>query len=385
MNKVLPLNERLLVPHDCYLILTSKCNMRCKHCYGKYGNKIPANELTGKEWEKVFCDLEKNDIFFLNISGGEPTIHPNFSEIINSLIKHKMYFILTTNATFNKKILNDIISAKDYLIGLKVSLDGASHETHSFLRRDINGKANINFYNKTINNLKQLKKANIPFSIATCLHKRNINNLEEMLNLIIELSPISWFISTISIDGRSKENLDIFASEKEVPLIIWKKILQTCAKHNIYIKFIDMPTLNEKYNSNQKSIYTCPAAKLFCEINSDGQVSPCPLSRLNIPQNIINFENIKDKSIKDIWNGDSFTKFLTLSNEGCDGCLLKSKCGRCIPQSYAWFNTHNKPTPYCISKGENLKLSNLPQLRQELKLRAKQLNRTILTENKNGN
>ncbi len=383
MNKILSLNDRLLVPHDCYLILTSKCNMRCRHCYGKYGDNITSHELTGAEWEKVFVDLEKNDIFFLNISGGEPTVHPDFIEIINSLIRHKIYFILTTNAVFNKNILDSIISAKDYLVGLKISLDGASNETHSFLRKDIEGKSNKVFFYRTIDNLKQLKKAQIPFSIATCLHRGNYKNLDDLLNLIIKLSPVSWFISTISIDGRSKDNLDIFVSEKEVPLDMWQKILRTCAKHNIYTKFIDMPMLNEKYNSKQKSIYTCPAAKLFCEINSDGQVSPCPLSRLNIPQNIIKFENIKNKSIKEIWNGDSFTKFLNLSREGCDGCIIKEQCGRCIPQSYAWFNTHNKPTPYCISKGEDLKLKNLEQLKQELRIRTKQLNRTILSEENN--
>ena len=49
-------NKYLKKPHNCYLILTSKCNMRCKHCYGSYGINVPKNELTGDEWIKVIED-----------------------------------------------------------------------------------------------------------------------------------------------------------------------------------------------------------------------------------------------------------------------------------------------------------------------------------------
>ena len=88
--------KQVNVPHDCYLILTSRCNQRCLHCYGNYGMYIPPNELTGKEWDKVFEDLVQNNVFYVNISGGEPTVHPDFLEIIDSLKKYKLHFIITS-------------------------------------------------------------------------------------------------------------------------------------------------------------------------------------------------------------------------------------------------------------------------------------------------
>lgn len=373
------LNERLTVPHDCYIILTAKCNMRCRHCYGRYGSSIPAKELSGQEWDAVFDDLDKNGVFFVNISGGEPTLHPDFIDILASLAKHKMYFILTTNGVFSEKILEAIISVKEFLVGIKISLDGSSAEAHSFLRRDCNGKANDYMFKKTLSTIKKLKKNSIPFSIATCLHKQNIHSLNDFLSLIIDLEPVSWYISTISVDGRSLDNSEIFVSDAEVSTNIWDNIVRICSENNIYVKFIDMPYASRSGKSKNFR-YTCPAAKLFCEISSDGIVSPCPLARLNIPKSIIQFDNILNNNIRDIWNGQSFAKFLKLSKEGCDGCLLKANCGRCIPQSYAWFNTHNKPTPYCISNGENLGLSGLEELKQELNKNAKRLNQTLYEE-----
>lgn len=374
MNNIHELNERLLVPHDCYIILTSKCNMRCRHCYGQYGANTPPRELSGLEWEAVFSDLEKNGVFFINISGGEPTLHPDFISIIQSLVRHEIYFILTTNGVFNSKILNTIISAKNYLVGLKISLDGPDYLSHGFLRRDTTGNINTTFFRKTFENIEHLQKAQIPFSIATCIHKKNINRFEELLDIIIKIKPVSWFISAISIDGRSKDNLDIFASDTDVDMHVWEKIYKTCSENNIYVKFIDMPNVTRK-QENDKFVYTCPAAKLFCEIYSDGQVSPCPLSRLNIPSHIISFENIKNKSIKDIWQGEAFTRFLELSNDGCEGCSLKSRCGRCIPQSFAWFNDHKMPAPYCITRGERLGLKNLKELKKQLYENALRLER----------
>ena len=116
--------KKLVIPHNCYLILTSNCNMRCLHCYGSYGVNIPKYELTGDEWINVIEDLSKNGVFFVNISGGEPTMHPDFIKIINALVKNEIYFMITTNGVFNKKIKNAILNAKDYILGIQISLDG---------------------------------------------------------------------------------------------------------------------------------------------------------------------------------------------------------------------------------------------------------------------
>ena len=37
------------------------------------------------DWKKVFNELIKNNIFYINISGGEPTQHPNFEKILEYL------------------------------------------------------------------------------------------------------------------------------------------------------------------------------------------------------------------------------------------------------------------------------------------------------------
>lgn len=366
--------KQVKTPHDCYIILTSKCNQRCLHCYGNYGMYVPPNELTGKEWDLVFQDLVKNNVFYVNISGGEPTVHPDFIEILDSLKKHKLHFIMTTNGLFSEKVLKKIIELEDLLIGLKISLDGPDYISNGFIRRDVEKKINENEFNRTLANFKRLKQENIPFTIATCIHKKNINRMDNMLALVLELKPISWYLSTISTSGRSFDNLEIFASDSELEKKEWDNIKKVCEENDIFVNYIDMPFASAK-KQKRKFYYQCPAAKSFCEINSDGIVSPCPLARVNIPSEYLKFENIRDKSIREIWNGDAFSKFLTLSKQGCDGCNVKDKCDRCIPQSILWFGDHRFPPPHCIQNAKNLDLKHQKELENLLTEKMKEYDR----------
>lgn len=366
--------KQVKTPHDCYIILTSRCNQRCLHCYGDYGMYVPPNELTGNEWDLVFQDLVKNNVFYVNISGGEPTVHPDFVEILNSLRKHKLHYIMTTNGLFSEKVLKKIIEVEELLIGLKISLDGPDYISNGYIRRDVKNEINESEFNRTLNNLRRLKEEDIPFTIATCIHKGNINRMDEMLALILELKPISWYLSTISTSGRSLDNLEIFASDSELGKKKWNRIRKVCEENDIFVNYIDMPFASAK-KQKRKFYYQCPAARSFCEINSDGLVSPCPLARVNIPSEYLKFENIRDKSIKEIWNGDVFNKFLTLSKQGCEGCNVKDKCDRCIPQSILWFKDHRIPPPHCIQNSKNLDLENQKELKYLLKEKMREYER----------
>ncbi len=358
--------KQVKVPHDCYIILTSRCNQRCLHCYGNYGMGVPSAELTGAEWDKVFGDLVQNNIFYVNISGGEPTVHPDFLEIINYLKKHKLHFIITTNGIFNKKVLKALVEVKDLLIGIKVSLDGPDYISNGYIRRDLREKINESQYNIALENIEKLRANDINFTIATCIHRGNVNKIDEMLSLVLSLSPVSWYISTISTSGRSFENLDILVSDSEIKKKKWDYIKKVCGKNNIFVNYIDMPFASAT-KEKSKFYYECPAARSFCEINSDGLVTPCPLARVNIPSKLIKFENIRNKSIKDIWGGKAFQKFLKLSAEGCKGCEVKDTCDRCIPQSILWFDDPTLPPPHCIQNGGDLGLVNIKDLRSLLK------------------
>ena len=373
VGMVLAMSKKVLqVPHDVYITLTGRCNLRCLHCYGNYG-RVCGVELTGKQWVNVFKNLGDSGVFFANISGGEPTVHPDFVEIIKYLKSSNFHFILTTNGVFPDNIRKAILLASSVVAGLKFSLDGPTPESHTFIRKTRGGMSNTAIYKVTLDNIKYFSTKGFPITVATCLHSGNINLLDEFVDLIEDLSPVSWFVSTLSPTGRATHNKNIFVSDRDIGGDKWNSIRNRLSNKNIYVRYIDMPYA-EDYDLS-KSRYQCPAARWSCEINSDGLVSPCTMARIEIPRNKLAFENILDADIVTIWHGKAFTQFRDWQDVGCPGCRMQQKCDKCIPQSFKWFSDAIFPPAFCVGRGKFLGFENLKDLERELAIKLASVNR----------
>jgi len=243
-------------------------------------------------------------------------------------------------------------------------LDGPDAESHCFIRLDAEGKCNPSIFKITLDNIFFFKKNKIPLTIATVLHKENIKKIKEFQKLIKEINPVSWFISPIIPVGRGDANKFISEFYEYFHDNFWKKIEESGRKDQINVRLIDVPV---EVRKEGLSVYTCPAALNFCEIHSDGTVSPCTLCRVCIPEKLMKFENIKEKSLKEIWNGKIFNEFRSYMDKGCDGCKMLSKCNKCIAQSFRYFKNGTSPTPFCIKNGEKLEIKNLDKFQNILK------------------
>lgn len=63
------------------LQLVTNCNLKCTYCFAPKSN----NEITSNNFEKFLCFCRKNKPDCIHITGGEPTLHTSFGEIINEL------------------------------------------------------------------------------------------------------------------------------------------------------------------------------------------------------------------------------------------------------------------------------------------------------------
>ena len=331
------------------------------HCLGDYDLELE-KELTLEEWKIIFNQLVKNNVFYINLSGGEPTISPYFENILDYLSEIGLHFILTSNGIFSKKICNAIIRNKDYLIGVKISLDGYNDYSHNFIRLTKN--SNCNPFKITMNNILYLKENKIPLTIATVIHKENIKEFHKFISLIKEINPISWFISPIMPSGRGNNNNKIKEDYYYYDKNFWNNLAIMCHKEKINVRFVDLPF--DMHSNETIDYYECGATITFCEINSDGKISPCTLCRTIIPPEYSFSDSLKSNSLKEIWNGKQFQNFRQLKKVGCDGCKAFDKCGKCVPQSFRYFQNGYSPTPYCIRNCDNLNLKNKDDYKQIL-------------------
>jgi len=346
----------LQAPYSCYVNLTNKCNLRCLHCLGDYtvGSE---NELFFDEWKNIIDQLILMKVFYINISGGEPTQHPEFDKIINYLGYRGLHFILTTNGVMSDKMINTIIENKEYLIGVKISLDGYDETSHCAIRKTASMETNPQIFYRTIKSINAFKDAGLPLTIATVIHSENIQYFDRFVDIIKKINPISWFISPIIPSGRGNSAKEITKNYDYFDKKFWQSIVKKCNDMKINVKLVDLP-----FNMNEKEgidYYECGATVSFCEINADGIVAPCTLCRTCIPEDKIKFDNLRSMSLMEIWQGETFNDIRIYMMQGCEGCKAFSKCNKCVAQSFRYFGDGISPTPYCLKNGLNLGIKKL--------------------------
>ena len=98
------------------IILTYRCNARCNMCeVWKHPTK-PSEEIGLDVMEKL------PEMFFTNITGGEPFVRQDLSEIIGVLRQKTKRLVISTNGYFTDRIVSLCERYPD--IGIRISIEG---------------------------------------------------------------------------------------------------------------------------------------------------------------------------------------------------------------------------------------------------------------------
>src|SRR6185312_1063366 len=112
--------------------LTYACNLACVHCLSSSGRRDP-RELTTDECRAVVDELERMQVFYVNIGGGEPTVRPDFWELVDYATAHHVGVKFSTNGSRITDAIAGRLAANDY-VDVQVSLDGATAEVNDAVR-----------------------------------------------------------------------------------------------------------------------------------------------------------------------------------------------------------------------------------------------------------
>ena len=118
--------------------LTSRCNLDCKMCYiHKRANDRAAirGELSTAQWLSLAEECCQAGTLMLLLTGGEPTIRPDFKEIYTQCRRMGLMTSINSNATLIDEKMADFL-AKDPPARINITLYGASPETYGALCGD---------------------------------------------------------------------------------------------------------------------------------------------------------------------------------------------------------------------------------------------------------
>lgn len=166
-----------------YIYLTSGCNCACRHCYF-----VPSDTTKGAPGKVLDPDCLRHAITQalplglrrLKWTGGEPTLHPAFKD----LLQIQEDFGLKASLETNGLLLNECLVACMVKAGVdrvSVSVDGAHPATHDRIRGVTGG-----FY-RTIQGLRFLTGAGYRPEMILTLQRDNIDEIDEYLAFAADL------------------------------------------------------------------------------------------------------------------------------------------------------------------------------------------------------
>jgi len=262
--------------------ITSRCNSKCRTC-GIWKKKEKKNQFSLAEWDKT---LEKiGPVPWFTITGGEPFLNKNISEIVSLIEKHNCpaFITIPTNGILTDKILKNvkkILKATKAQIMINVSIDDIGARDDSI--RGIKGS----FENAiaTIEGLKKIKSetSNLNVGVNTVISRYNIKRISNISEFIKEqVNPDSHSFEI----AQEREEL----SNKKMPFLIKKSEKIECARfflnnengqgnsaaskikgflrRKYYLYLLE----HETYGKGFK----CGAGKSFVHISENGDVWPC--------------------------------------------------------------------------------------------------------------
>jgi len=293
LKKILEVNKEendYSYPISVELSLTNKCNQKCVWCSDyELRNRLPG-VLDKKVIFSLIDDLKKGGMLGITVEGGgEPTLHPDFKEIINYIYNSGLAVGLITNGV--KLNYEDLLDKFEWI---RVSLDASSPDEYKKLK----GRNN---YNDVINNIKIIAEKSKLCGVGYVVTQENINHLEE-LTVILKESGVSYIHFRPVID-----NPDLYI---ETNLEYLKRF------ENKKFYLITDGLRENKIRGNGG--VACIAHSITAVISASGDVFIC--GRLNVYDWFKSLGNINTRSFFNIWNGAERKEIIMqlLDNKFCN-------------------------------------------------------------------
>jgi radical SAM protein with 4Fe4S-binding SPASM domain len=188
-------NKELWVPHYISVEITKNCDLRCIHCYAEAGPPA-VNEMSTDQWLHILDELYTLGTRTVNITGGDPLVHPDIFDVLDFCEK-RFHIILATSGYLIDEDTAEQLS--HYRIDhIQVSLDGPDPETHNAIR----GRKDA--FQKVVNAITVLTEKNAAVSVAMVVLPENEDKIEDTIKLAKQLKVKTFGTGRIYSLGRAK-------------------------------------------------------------------------------------------------------------------------------------------------------------------------------------
>ncbi|HEU4641302.1 MAG TPA: pyrroloquinoline quinone biosynthesis protein PqqE [Gemmatimonadaceae bacterium] len=317
--------------------LTHRCPLHCPYCSNPLELVRSRTELTTEEWQRVFTEARALGVLQLGLSGGEPLLRRDLEALVAHAHALGLYQTLVTSAVgLTRERLETL--AGGGLEHVQISLQAATPELAERI-------AGTRSWEQKLRAAGWVKALGLAFTVNVVLHRANLDQLEQILDLAAELGADRVELANTQYYGWALVNRAALLPTRDqlarAEAVVDRKREEYRGRMQL------LYVLPDHYEQYPKPCYGGWGA-VYLVVSPDGTVLPCHAAG-TLPG--LDFATVRERSLEWIWRespgfqafrGDSWMR------EPCRSCPRKHvDFGGCRCQAYALTGEAANADPVC--------------------------------------
>ena len=315
------------VPLHVQMELTHRCNLTCSHCYLR-GTDWNREELSLDEIRRVLVQLREAQSLFLSLTGGEPTLRQDLSDILGAARDLDFVTSLLTNGTLiDAGLARRVSDARVHQVHISVLGLEPEHDR-------IAGHKGA--FQEAILGMDRLRAHGVNVVAKLVLTRDSIRDLEPLQELVARHADTSVvsvdLVPTLQNDPPPADLQPAPADLRSLPVSEREEDFAPAAPQDHH--------------------HLCSAARSLVAISPSGEVFPCMMLRESMG-------NLKEQPFDEIWDCPGMRELADLKREDlhdCRGCDLVRYCPTCPGRGWSVFQDPTRATEDQCERAERFRV-----------------------------
>ena len=208
-------------PRRLSVELTNICNLHCSYCLRDEDAlyHTPAKFFAPELLESIVGQARQAvGITHLNFTGGEPTLHPRFDEILTIAESNNLKVSFVTNGWNFEKIWPKLLAHRSAITHVAFSIDGATRELHDKWRGE-------GSFVRLVRAFSRCFAGELPFMLKVVIRRDTLPQLEQLALFAARMGAAALHFAHVTptsadVDNTSALNLDERSqAEKEIAIL----------------------------------------------------------------------------------------------------------------------------------------------------------------------
>ena len=317
--------------------ITHRCPLHCVYCSNPIELIWRDRELPVDVWIRVLGEAAEMGALQVDFTGGEPLARTDLRELIQAARAAGLYVnLITSGLPLDEKRLDELVAAG--LDHLQLSFQGARPDSSEEF-------AGLDAFARKRTVAQWAAQHRIALTLNFVIHRRNLNQLDEMIALAEEIKPSRVEFSHVQYYGWAFANLQSLLPTREqfeTSLEVLKNAEERL-RGRVRLEYV----VPDYYAKFPKACMGGWGRKMLL-IDPSGDAMPCHAASI-IPG--IKFENVRTRPLRQIWqDSGAFRRFRgeNWMPEPCRSCdRRKSDFGGCRCQAYLLVRNAAVTDPVC--------------------------------------